>query len=77
MHRSTRHRFIALGFCDVTNETIASTVCSLDKGWRLRVVTKSLADLTNGDFEDRLADKRSRPNSVEKLLFCDELARTS
>ena len=40
------------------------------------IIAESLADLTNGDFEDGFADKGSRPDGVEKFLFCDELART-
>ena len=43
---------------------------------RLWVIVESLADLTNSDFEDSFADKGSRPDGVEKFLFCDELART-
>jgi hypothetical protein len=39
------------------------------------IITKSLADLTNGDFEDSFTDKGSGPDGVEKFLFCDELAR--
>ena len=47
---------------------------SLDEGWTLRMVTESLPDLTNGDFENGFADKSPRPDSVKKVLLCDEFA---
>ena len=46
-----------------------------DEAWRLWIIVESLAELTNGDFEDGFADKGSWPNSVEKSFFGDELAR--
>jgi hypothetical protein len=52
-------------------------MCSFNEAWRLWIIADSLADLTNGDFEDGFADKGFWPDGVEKFLFGDELARTS
>src|SRR4051812_43618429 len=43
---------------------------------RLRIIVQGRADLSNGDFEDCIADKGFRPDCVEKLFFGDEQART-
>ena len=47
----------------------------LNEARRSRIVTQSLADLANGDFEHRFADKRPGPYCIKKFLFCDELTR--
>ena len=49
-------------------------MCRFDETWRVWIVAESLADLTNGDLEDGVADKGARPDGVEKCLLCDELA---
>ena len=41
---------------------------------RLWIIAESLAELTNGDSEDALADKGVRPDATEKFLFGDEPA---
>jgi hypothetical protein len=51
-------------------------MCCFNKAWGFLIVTQSLADLTDGDFEDGFTDKGSWPDGVQKLLFCDELAWT-
>ena len=51
-------------------------MCGFNEARRLRVIAESFAELTNGDFEDGVADKGFRPDGVEKFLFGDELART-
>ena len=63
----------ALG--DLTNEAITPTMGSFNKAWRLGIITKSLTDLTNHDFQDGFANKGFWPNGVEKFLFGDQLAR--
>src|SRR5262245_38355601 len=47
-----------------------------NEAWRLWIILESFSNLTNGDFENRFADKGSRPDGVKKVLFCDQLART-
>jgi hypothetical protein len=59
---------------DVTDKTIAATMCGLDEPGNLGIIVKSLSQLTNGDFEDGLPDKGFRPNVVEKFVFRNELA---
>ena len=51
-------------------------MCGFNEARRLWIIVESLADLTNGDFEDGFADKGFWPDGVEKFLFGDELART-
>ena len=51
-------------------------MCGFNEAWRLGIVVESLAELTNGDFEDSVADKGFWPDGVEKFLFADELAGT-
>jgi hypothetical protein len=51
-------------------------VCGFDKAGRLWIITESLADLTNGDFKNGVADKGFRSDRVEQVIFGDELART-
>jgi hypothetical protein len=62
--------------CDLTDEAIASTMCRFNEAGKLWIIAKSLAKLTNGDFEDGIADKRFWPDSVENFLLGDELAWT-
>ena len=50
-------------------------MCSFNEAWRLWIIADSLADLTNGDFEDGVADKGFWPDGAEKFFFGDELAR--
>ena len=69
-----RQRLAAL--CDLTDEAIAPPMGGFNKARRLWIVVESLADLTNGDFEDGFPDKGFWPDSVEKFLFGDELACT-
>ena len=51
-------------------------MCGFNEAWRRWVIMESLADLTNGDFQDGFTDKGPWPDGVEEFLFCDELART-
>ena len=51
-------------------------MCGFDEARRLRVVAESLANLTNGDFQDGVADEGFGPDRVEQVIFGDELART-
>ena len=51
-------------------------MCGFNEARRLWIVVESLADLTDGDFEDGFPDKGFWPDGVEKFLFSDELART-
>ena len=62
--------------CDPADEAIAATVCGLDEARRLWIVIESLAQLTNSDFENGVADKSVWPHGVEEFLLGDELART-
>ena len=48
-----------------------------DKARRFWIIAQSLADLTNGDFENGFADEGFRPDGVQKFLFCTSLARTA
>ena len=41
-----------------------------------RFIGQGFSQLTNGNFEDCFADEGSRPDGIEKLVFCDQLART-
>jgi hypothetical protein len=68
------HRLLDLA--DRTDEAIASTMRCFNKAWKLLIITQSLSELMNGDFEDSFTDKGPGPDGVEKLLFCDELAWT-
>ena len=61
---------------NLADEAITPTVCGFNEAWRLRIIVESFAELTNSDFEDGFTNKGSRPDGVEKFLFCDELART-
>src|SRR5262245_46569122 len=61
----------------LTDEAITSTMCSFNEARRCRVIMKSLANLTNGNFKDCVTDKSPWPDGVEKFLFCDELAGTA
>ena len=51
-------------------------MCGFNEARRLWIVAERLAELTDGDFEDGMADKRFWPDGLEEFLFCDELART-
>jgi len=51
-------------------------MCGFNEAWRLWIIVESLAELTNGDFEDSFADNGFWPHGVEKSFFGDELART-
>ena len=66
------HRF---ALRDLTDEAIASAMGSFNKPWRLWIVAENFSQLANGNFEDTFSNESSRPNRVEKFLFCDELAR--
>ena len=61
--------------CGLTDEAIAATMCGFNEAWRRWVIMESLANLTNGNFEDGVTDKGPWPDGVEKFLFCDELTR--
>jgi hypothetical protein len=84
--RCTQNDVNALGFlirclhryslCDLADETIASAMGGFDKPWGFRVVAENLSQLANSHLEDTFSDKSSRPNGVEKFIFCNELART-
>ena len=50
-------------------------MCGFDERRRVGIIVKSVAQLTNSDFENGFADKSFRPDGVEKFLFSDELAR--
>lgn len=50
-------------------------MCGFNEARRLWIIAEGLAELTNGDFQDGVADKRFRPDRVEKVLFGDKLAR--
>jgi len=50
-------------------------MCGFNERWRVGIIVKSVAQLTNSDFENGFADKSFRPDGVEKFLFSDELAR--
>ena len=67
-----RQRLASL--CDLTDEAIASTMCRFNEAGKLWIIAESLAELTNGDFEDGVPDKGFRPDGVEKGFFGDELA---
>ena len=67
-----RHRF---ALRDLTDEAIASAMGGFNKPWRLWIVAENFSQLANGSFEDTFINESSRPNRVEKFLFCDELAR--
>ena len=51
-------------------------MCGFNEAGKLWIIAERLADFTNGDFEDGVADKGFGPDGVEKFLFGDELART-
>jgi len=51
-------------------------MCGFNEARRFWIIPESLAELTNGDFEDGFADKRFWPDSVKKFLFVDEPAWT-
>jgi hypothetical protein len=59
--------------CDLTDEPIAATMCRFNETGKLWIIAESLAELTNGDFKDGVADKGFRPDRVEKVFFGDEL----
>lgn len=52
-------------------------MCGFNEAWRFWIVAESLADLTNHNFEDGIADKSVRPDGVQEIIFGDELARMS
>ena len=58
------------------DKTIATPMCGLDELRRVWIVAKNVSQLTNRDFKNGIGHKSLRPNSVEKLFFCDELTRT-
>src|SRR5262245_61967419 len=60
---------------DLTDEAITSAMGGFNKPWRLCIVAENVAQLANGNFEDTFSNESSRPNRVEKILFCDQLAR--
>jgi hypothetical protein len=62
--------------CDLPDEAIAPAMRRFDEARRLRIVRESLADLSNRDFEDSVADKCFRPDGAEKCLFRNQLARS-
>jgi hypothetical protein len=62
---------------DVTNEAIASTMFGLNEARGLWIVVEGLSELTNGNFEDGVADKSFWPDRVEKVFLGDQLARTT
>jgi hypothetical protein len=66
------HRF---ALRDLTDEAIASAMGGFNKPWRLWIVAENFSQLANGSFENTFSNESSRPNRVEKFLFCDELAR--
>jgi len=49
-------------------------MCCFNEARKLWIITESLAELTNDDFEDGVADKGFWPDGVEKFFFGDELA---
>ena len=51
-------------------------MCGFNELRRRWIIAESLADLTNGDFEDGFADKGPGPDGVEKIFLGDKLART-
>src|SRR6185295_13121165 len=62
-------------FIDQADEAITSPMCGFNETRSLWIVTKSIANLTNSDLENGFADKCSRPNRMEKIVFGDELTR--
>ncbi len=50
-------------------------MCGFDKSRGRGIIVESLSDLTDGDFQNGFADEGSWPHSVEKLIFCNKLAR--
>src|SRR5688500_471694 len=53
-------------------ETIPTPVRGLDVCRRVRIVTEGFPDVTDGDFQDRVANEDTRPDTVEQLLFREE-----
>ena len=49
-------------------------MCSFNEARRLWIIVESLAELTNGDLKDGVADKGFRPDGAKKVFFGDELA---
>ena len=68
--------YAGVGPLHLTDEAITSTMCGFNETWRLWIVAESLANLTNQYFEDGIADKCSRPDRIEEIIFGDELTRT-
>ncbi|GEM_PF-5964452 len=52
-------------------------MCGFDEARRFWIVVESLAELTNSDFENCVADEGFRPNRVEEFVFGDKLTRAS
>ena len=44
--------------------------------WSLGVVAQNIPQLPDDNFENAIANKGSWPDGLEKLVFCDQLART-
>lgn len=63
-------------FGDLADKAIAATMCGFDKHGRLWIIAKRVSQLTNSDFQNRVADKRLRPNGVEEFVFGYELSGT-
>ena len=75
--RSLYHRNLPQFTCYLTDKAIAATVYGLDEARGFGIIVECFTDLTNGDFEHSVADKRLGPGCVQELLFRYELLRTS
>jgi hypothetical protein len=62
---------------DFTDEPVPATVGRFDEAGGLRIVRQRLANLADGDFEHRIADKRVPPDRANEVLFGHELRRES
>jgi hypothetical protein len=51
-------------------------MCGFNETGSPRIVTKSIANQTNSDLEDGVADKGLGPDGIQEFLFGDELAWT-
>ena len=43
--------------------------------WSLGVIAQNIPQLPDDNFENAITNKGSWPDGLEKLVFCDQLAR--
>ncbi len=60
----------------LSDEAIPATMSGFNEAWSFGVIPQNFAQLTNDNFEGAVTNKGSRPDGLEKFVFCDQLART-